>query len=256
MSALALHVRVTSALVIREMEARFGNKPGGYIWAVLDPVSHVVLMTIIFSAIARTPALGTSFPLFFATGYICFQFYAGMSSYVASAIKANKSLFSYPLVAPIDAVLARTILQFMTIGFVASFILGVILLEQPDAVQLNWTRIFEATFATTLVGAGIGLMNVTLFARSALYEQIFAIVSRPMYLISGVFFMPDAMPHPYVDYVLYNPILHAIMAFRSGFYSEYRPDFLDMGYLYEWAFGTIFIGLALLSVSSAILRND
>ena len=27
------HIRVVSALLIREMDARFGSKPGGYVWA-------------------------------------------------------------------------------------------------------------------------------------------------------------------------------------------------------------------------------
>ncbi|WP_075288944.1 ABC transporter permease [Pararhizobium arenae] len=256
MSVMKMHMRVTSALVIREMAARFGSKPGGYIWAVLEPLSHILMMTIIFSAISKTPALGESFPLFFATGYICYQFYSGTSSYIASSVRANKSLLSYPLVAPIDAVAARYILQLVTVVFVSVLIFGVILIGQAESIQLNWLRILETVFATTLIGAGIGLMNVTLFVRFPLYEQLFSIAMRPLYMLSGVFFMPDAMPHPYVDYVMYNPIIHAVMAFRTGFYAEYNPDFLDMAYLFEWAFGTLFLGLALLSVSSAALRND
>lgn len=41
------------ALLIREMATRFGSKPGGYLWAFLDPAAHILLMTAIFSAIAR-----------------------------------------------------------------------------------------------------------------------------------------------------------------------------------------------------------
>ena len=256
MNALKVHMRVTSALIIREMAARFGDKPGGYVWALLDPLTHVFLMTIIFSAIAKVPPLGSSFPLFFASGYLCFQFYQGMSAYVASAVKANKSLLTYPLVAPIDAVAARYVLQFVTTSFVASFILGMIVVQQPYPVQFDWSHLLEALFAATLLGAGMGLINVTLFARSPLYEQIFSLINRPMFMVSGVFFLPDAMPRPYMDYLLYNPILHAVMCFRQGIYPEYQTDVLDMNYLYEWAFGTIFIGLVLLSVSAAVLSYD
>ncbi|KQV34797.1 MULTISPECIES: ABC transporter permease [unclassified Rhizobium] len=256
MNVLKVHMRVTTALIIREMAARFGDKPGGYVWALLDPLSHVFLMTLIFSAVAKVPPLGSDFPLFFASGYLCFQFYQGMSSYVAAAVKANKSLLTYPLVAPIDAVVARYVLQFITTSFVAAFILGMIIVKLPTSVQFDWSYILEALFAATLLGAGMGLINVTLFARSPLYEQIFSLVNRPMFMISGVFFVPDAMPRPYLDYLLYNPILHAVMCFRQGIYPEYRPEILDMGYLYEWVFGTIFVGLVLLSVSAAKLRND
>jgi len=254
---LQSHFRVTAALVVREMSARFGDKPGGYVWAMLDPVAHVLLMTVLYAAIARSPALGSSFPLFFATGYLAFQFYQAMSSYVASAVKANKALMNYPLVAPIDTVVARYILQLITTSLVAVCILGFIILEIPQfSASIDWPSVIEAAFAATLLGAGIGLVNVTLFVRAPLYEKIFSVFNRPMMLLSGVFFLPDAMPQPYGSVLLYNPVAHVIMWFRSGFYPEYRPAALDTGYVVECAFVLIFIGLALLSVSSAILRND
>jgi len=37
---------------------------------MFNPVAHVALMTLIFPAIARIPALGVSFPQFFASGYL------------------------------------------------------------------------------------------------------------------------------------------------------------------------------------------
>ena len=36
------HLRVVAALLIRETSARFGNKPGGYIWALLESVRKVI----------------------------------------------------------------------------------------------------------------------------------------------------------------------------------------------------------------------
>ena len=46
------------------------------------------------------------------------------------------------------------------------------------------------------------------------------------------------------------------MCFRRGIYAEYQPEVLDIAYLYKWAVGAVFLGLALLSVSAATLRND
>jgi capsular polysaccharide transport system permease protein len=95
---------VTAALIVREMSTRFGSKPGGYRWAIFDPVAHVALLTLIFQVIARMPALGLSFPLFFASGYLPFAFYQRMSGFMAGTVKANKALFSYPIAPPFDAI--------------------------------------------------------------------------------------------------------------------------------------------------------
>lgn len=250
------HARVVAALLIREIAARFGSKPGGYVWALLDPAAHVLLLTIAFQAIARAPALGVSFPLFFATGYVAFQFYQAMTSYLNGAVRANKSLLNYPSVAPIDTVVARYFLQFGTTAMVAVVILGVIVAWMRVPPELSWPPILEAAFVGSVLGLGIGLINNVMFVKYPLYEKVFGIVNRPLMLISGIFFLPDAIPHPYREILLLNPLTHVIMRFRTGFYDEYRAIGLDMSYAHMFAFLTLFFGMLLFSASSTLLRNE
>lgn len=250
------HIRVVAALLIREMDARFGSKPGGYVWALLDPAAHVFLMTIIFQAIARAPALGVSFPLFFATGYVGFQFYQATATYLNSAVKANRSLLSYPSVAPIDTIIARYFLQLGTTVLVGIVVLGTIIVWMRTPPELAWLAIVEAALVASTLGLGMGLINNVMFLKYTLYEQVFSIVNRPLFLISGVFFLPDAIPHPYREIVLFNPLVHVVMQFRVGFYSEYRAAGLDMPYVYTFAFLTLFIGMVLFTSSSALLRSE
>ncbi|MDX3928636.1 MAG: ABC transporter permease [Shinella sp.] len=255
MRYLATHIRVVAALVIREMSTRFGSKPGGYLWAILDPAAHIAFMTVIFMTIARTPALGSSFPLFFATGYIAFQFYQAMSSYLNAAISSNRPLLSYPNVAPVDTIVARYILQFGTTSLVAICVLSAIALTMRTPPDLHWPYLLEAAFAGSLLGLGIALLNSVLFIKYPAYEKLFNIVNRPLFLISGVFFLPDAIPHPYREIVLMNPLVHLIMLFRKGFYSEYRAIGLDINYFYAIAFSIFFAGLLLFTSSKSVLRG-
>lgn len=255
-SLISTHLRVVGALLVREMATRFGSKPGGYVWALLDPAAHILLMTMIFRAIARAPALGTSFALFFATGYIAFQFYQAMTSYLNSAVRANKALLSYPNVAPIDTVVARFILQVLTTTLVAVIVLGTIVATMRVETSLHWPAILEAGAMACLFGLGVAMINAVLFLKYPLYEQVFNIVNRPLFLISGVFFLPDSIPAPYRELVLINPLVHIIMSFRQGFYPEYRAIGLDMTYLYGIAFLTLFAGMLVFTLSRKTLRNE
>lgn len=252
---LKAHIRVVGALLIREMSTRFGSKPGGYVWAIIDPAGHIAFMSLIFMAITHTPALGKSFALFFATGYLAFQFYAAMAGFLNGAIKANRTLLSYPNVAPIDTIVARYILQAGTTSVVSFCVLGVILLTVDQPVYLNWPAIIEAAFAATVLGLGIGIFNNVATLRFPLYEQVFNIINRPMFLISGVFFLPDALPAPIRDIVLLNPLVHVVMLFRKGFYPEYRADMMNMTYLYSFALTILFMGLLLFTRSASVLRS-
>lgn len=95
---LITHIRIVSAFVIREIATRYGRSPGGYVWALLEPVAFIGLMSVLIGSIGRMPALGTSFTLFYATGYLAFSMYKGMEGYLVSAVSGNKALMSYPKV--------------------------------------------------------------------------------------------------------------------------------------------------------------
>lgn len=255
LEAMRTHFRVVSALMIREVASRFGNKPGGYLWALLDPSANILFLTLIFMAITRVPALGTSFPLFFATGYVAFQFYQTTVSFINNAVKINKPLLSYPNVAPIDAVMARFLLQILTTSMVAVVVFTVLSVMERNPITINWSLVLMACLCASVIALGLGMMNTVIFLKYPVYEQVFSIISKPLYLISGIFFLPDAIPHPYREVLLYSPLVHVIMLFRQGFYPQYRAIGLDTDYLYAVTILVFVVGMTLFSMSTAVLRG-
>lgn len=256
MHHLAAHLRVVAALVVREMSTRFGRKPGGYIWALLDPAAHIAVLSTIFMAIAHRPALGTNFPLFFATGYIGFQFYQATAGYLNNAVDANRALLSYPNVAPIDTVIGRFILQLGTTAAIGVCVFTVIALISRNSIRLQWSYILEAGAAASLLALGVSLANNALFQKYPLYQKVYEIITRPMFLLSGVFYLPDALPHPAREIILLNPLAHIIILFRKGFYPEYRGAGLDSFYLYSCAFGMLFMGLLIFTGCRRVMRRQ
>ena len=69
--------RVITALMLREMSTTYGRSPGGYLWAVLEPIGSIAMMTLILAVglRIRVPSLGLNFPMFFATGIMPFMMY-------------------------------------------------------------------------------------------------------------------------------------------------------------------------------------
>ena len=120
-------LRVLFALVVREMSTKFGRSWGGYLWAIVEPLGGILLLTIVFSLALRKPPLGTNFALFYATGVIPFYLFNKVTSTVGAAIDSNRGLLTYPVVQPLDAVLAKFITDFLTM-----FIIGVLLF--PDII--------------------------------------------------------------------------------------------------------------------------
>jgi capsular polysaccharide transport system permease protein len=239
------HLRIVSAFVIREIATRYGKSPGGYLWALLEPVAFIGMMSVLAGAIGRTPAMGESFPLFYATGFIAFNMYKGMESYLSTAISANRNLLSYPNVAPIDPIVARFTLQSLTSVIVALVVLSGALLSVRPVPQIHWSYIFEAIAFAWCMAAGMSLINIVLFFRFPLYEKAFAILTRPLFLLSGVLYVPADMPPALSGYLFHNQLVHVVILFREGFYGERIGSGLDRWFLAETSIILLFMGLAL-----------
>ncbi|CTQ54733.1 Polysialic acid transport protein KpsM [Roseibium album] len=245
---------ITFALIVREMTTRYGTKFGGYMWAVLDPVLTIGILTAIFSAIARTPPLGRSFTLFFATGYIAFYMYRSTSDQVSSAVDANRALLNYPVVRPYDAIIARVILQIATLFVVNAMLFGCLYLVVPFE-KLRLEPIFLASTIAIALGVGVGAANIVWFHLSQTYAQIWGIVNRPAFLVSGIFFLPESVPHPFKEYLMWNPLVHVVGLFRSGFYPTYRAAYVEMSYIVGLAIFSLVFGLVLVWMMDAKLRE-
>ena len=46
-------LRTVAALVLREMSTRYGRTPGGFLWALLQPLATVLILGFAFSLLAR-----------------------------------------------------------------------------------------------------------------------------------------------------------------------------------------------------------
>ncbi|WP_340110456.1 ABC transporter permease [Pikeienuella sp. HZG-20] len=243
-----VNIRVIIALMMREMSTRYGRSAGGYIWAILEPVGAILILSIVFSAAIRTPSIGTSFPLFFATGYLPFQFYSELSAFSAAAITMNKSLLTYPRVTPIDAILARFFLQFFTISTSSIIIFsGIVVVEDIHTIY-DYVALLKAVGYASLLGLGVGTTNTVIFAFVPTYRNVWKIVTRPMFLISGVFFLYEDMPRTVQDILWYNPVLHVVGLMRRGFYPTYHATYVSE--FYVGGLGILFLTIGFFLVYS------
>jgi tetratricopeptide (TPR) repeat protein len=71
LTRLNSRARVLHALIVRETRTRFGESRLGYGWALIEPVTHILLLSAVFSLLMHgSPPLGTHFFLFYFTGLV------------------------------------------------------------------------------------------------------------------------------------------------------------------------------------------
>ena len=248
--ALRLQVRVIAALLRRETRAHFGESRLGYLWAVLEPAGHLMALSLFFTYImARQVPIGGSMMLFFLTGLIPYFLYVKLGFYLASAISNNKALLNLPPVKPLDVMASRAILETATQVFVAILLFTAMLLHGIDqAVPWNPVMLAEAVAVIALFGSGVGMINAIIQMYMPSWSILFNLVTGPLYMVSGIFFIIEQVPLPLRDYLLYNPLYHLVEWFRAAFYPHYAHTYLDRGYALWWSVSAVLIGWGLMRV--------
>lgn len=240
--------RSIAALMMREMTTEHGRNPGGYIWAVLQPLAGVAVMVMIFQFGLKVmaPRLGSSFGLYFATGMIPFMAWKDISQKMSTALRYSSAFLAYPSVTLVDALAARFLLNFLTHLLVSYIVIAYFLAFFDTGASPQLSGLALACAMMIVLAIGIGIMNAFLSGVFPLWNQAWAIITRPLFLISGVFFLYDDIPLPIRDWLWWNPLTHAIGQIRKAMYPHYDAIWISPFYVFTIGLLLTLIGLLLL----------
>jgi capsular polysaccharide transport system permease protein len=222
----------------------------GYLWAIIEPLLHVTAYALLFGyVLKRHNPLGGNLILFMVTGVIPYLLYSRLAGYISSSVQDNRVLLNLPPVKPLDFVVSRAVLETSKHVVVGFFVfLGLVVGVTSDAIPQHPLELAEAVIGIAAFAVGVGMINIVIRLFIHNWMVIFGIINTPMFLLSGIWFLPAQIPMPYREYLLYNPLMHYIMWFRSGVYRSLNPVDLDRGYALGWSFGVVVLGLTVLRV--------
>ncbi|MDV6328067.1 MULTISPECIES: ABC transporter permease [Idiomarina] len=238
---------VYTALFMREFIARLTQDRFAPVWLFLEPILHVVLLVAVRDLIGRGRIVpGAEFIPWLVIGLLTYFLFRSLWNRGMTAINGNKALFCYRQVHPTDTVIIRCAMEAKLHSVVTLIMITVFVMLGFDMVPADPLGAIEVWLAVILLGLGMAMsfsVLVTFFPEAA---KIVALVSLPLYLLSGVMIPIQLMPHGIQEYLLYNPMLHAIELIRGSFFSTYHMvRDVELSYVYEWGVCTLLLGLAL-----------
>lgn len=245
-SAWAIQRAVLFALLVRELKTRFGGRWIGGVWFVLEPLAHVLMMVAMFGVMHQAVSPSIDYPVFVVTGMLPFFTYRSLTMRLMEGIDANRALFSYRQVKPMDPLVSRAVLEVAL--HVAIFVLALAVLAWwGDRALPDEPLEFVGVFALlSLFGFSLGTLLAVLSHDFLVLRSMVRLVFFPLYLLSGVMFPIHAMPPDVVDLLLWNPVLHLIEEARGHFFASYPmlPE-VNLAYPALWTLVCTVLALAL-----------
>lgn len=218
---LQIQRAVLFGLVVRELRARVEGKWMGLLWMVFEPLAFVLLILGFVGVRSSVVMLNVEFPVFLITGMLPFFLFRNLARRLPHSIGANRGLFAYRQVLPIDALVARAIVEIGLYGavYVVAFsLLGWLGYHWlPIApLELIAVSVVMLTFAVAL-----GLLFSVLSHERPKVTTVISLFFYPLYFASGVIFPLHQLSSNVRAWLLYNPVLHLVELSRLYFIPNY-----------------------------------
>jgi len=244
-SAAKRQGRVMYALMLRNIRTKFFGNGFGYIVSVGWPLSHILILVIVFSVTGRTAPFGDSTALFVATGIVPFQAFSYMSRFMMLALVKSKQLLAFPEVKVLDMLFAAALVEIMTAFSVVIVFLIIAWFSHIDAIPRDIVQASCALGACILLGIGFGLVNGLICLAFYHWYSGYSLIMILFWLTSGVYFVPDALPAVVREPMAYLPVVQLVEWMRSAYYEGYGEMMLDRTYTIVFGLASIFVGLGL-----------
>jgi capsular polysaccharide transport system permease protein len=238
---------VIFALVVRELQTRFGGRMIGLFWVILEPLLHITVI-LLMRAVLRQRFSGVMLDtvVYLTVAMIPFFMFRNIWFRVMDGARANTGLFAYRQVKPFDAFIARPIIEFCLYAMVFVVMMAGFGWYGYEYLPVRPLEYLGVVLLFMITGFGLGLISAVLTRELPAAAIAIRLISFPLYVLSGVIIRIDNLPPEIQPYLLYNPMLHLVELSRWAYFPSYRPMWaINLEYPLAFAFVVTFLGVTM-----------
>jgi lipopolysaccharide transport system permease protein len=210
-------------LTWRDIKVRYKQTALGAAWAVIQPLTTMVVFTLFFGWLAKIPSDGLPYPIFSYTGLLPWTYFAtalgqSSNSLVGAAHLISKVYFPR-LVVPISSVLSG-LLDF---GVAFVVLLGMLVYygirPEPGVALLLPAFILLAMVTALAVGLWLSALNV----RYRDVRYVVPFLTQLWLYATPVVYPSSLLPEPWHTIYGLNPMVGVVEGFRWAFLGSSPP---------------------------------
>lgn len=228
-----VEARVISALMLREIHTINGNSKLGYLWVLIQSVFSIGVFWAVrhYMGAGQAPH-GMGMAMFLAIGFGVWNIFSNTISRCMTAVSGNKGLLTFPQVTELDVMIARTLVTTATQILVTALIIGAgaLLLEEPFMLG-SLSLLLMLVVLVPLLSLGFGLVLSSLAVFVPALDKVVPMILRILFFVSGIFFSISIFSQSLSEYLLWNPVMHAVELCREAMHAPYVVPGVSLSYL-------------------------
>ena len=210
-------------LTRREVKGRYSQSFFGVAWAIVQPLSAMVVFTIVFSRVAKMPSDGVPYPIFAYAALVPWFFFSnsvasGTLSLITYRNIVTKTYFPREIV-PLSQVCSRLIDFFAAAIFYAGFMAYYRVTLGPWALM---TPVFVGLLILFTVGLTLATSAINVFYRDV--NPVVQIALQLWLYLTPVAYPLSATSSRFRWLFVLNPLTAIVEGFRSSLVFGRAPD--------------------------------
>jgi ABC-2 type transport system permease protein len=213
------------ALGLKDLRVRYKRSILGFLWSLLNPLLMMIILTVVFSTIARMAI--HQYAVFLISALLPWTFFSQALSYGVESIVGNgellKKVYIEKLVFPAAAVVSNVI------NFLLSMV-PLLLLLLVLRFPLHWTWVYLPVAMATMVffasGCCFFFAAANVFFRDV--SHILQIVLSAWFYVSPIIYSVEFVPRRARIFFKLNPLFYILEGFRDSIYFGRIPSWGSM----------------------------
>jgi len=242
-SSLKIFLAVQNALFLREFSMRFSVSKSGLFWTFFEPFFQVFVMVLIKVLLFGTSGENFDFAAFLALNFIAYNLFKNILTKSMGAFTANKALFVYKQVKPLDTIFARILVEMFITGIIIICFVVIGLYFDFDLNVQNLPMVTLGFIFLVFLAFSWGLLLAVANTFFTSVAKTISILMTFLMFGSAVFYTIEQLPFELQHMLLFNPLTH-FMEMIHGYYFDALDDrFIDYNYMMLWTVIPLYLGL-------------
>lgn len=205
-----------TALAGRDIKVRYKQTVLGVAWAVIQPLTTMLIFTLIFGRLAKIPSDGFPYPVFVFSGLLAWNFFSAAVSSGGTSLLSAGGMIS-------KVYFPRILLPLASIGVsIVDFLVAVLILlclmfyySVPVTMNIFLLPLFFTGLAITATGLSAWLSAVTVVYRD--FRYVIPFVLQIWMYVTPVIYPMSFIPEKWQWIVYLNPVLGWVEGIKSSF---------------------------------------
>lgn len=192
-------------LAQRQIASRYRQMLLGVVWAALEPLGQLLMLTLVFGFLLRVDTAGYPYPIFAFSGLTAWWLFSRNLMAVAGCLQDNMGLISKVYFPRLILALAASIKEFFDIGIMLALLLAVSLLygyiPGPRVIILIPILLFAG-----MISLGLGLWLASLMVRFRDVRPMLGLILQAGMYATPILYSPSLVPVRFQSLYQLNPM--------------------------------------------------